>query len=426
MIKQTKYGWMDFSDLPKTTNGKIDWMHSGGHIILFKYGEIISQCMINKVVDNRHLDISIDNYSNHYVINYCDLACGLLGYALKKRSSDFLFNIGSIINKSLLITSQYREHGVRRYGYICTADGYSGSITESDAKRGNGCPACSGRVVIKGKTDVATTHPHIANLFWNIEDTYRYSAFSKTKIDFRCPHCGNKINALIANVTNQGLSCKKCGDNISYSEKFVYNLLQQITMLHANVIEFQNFIPQHTFNWSKNIQHNNEILCGDKKYDFYIPLQMGVCIECHGRQHYEDSRRSGNRIRTLLEEQENDRLKMKLAIQNGILPECYIQLDCKESNIEYIKNSIISSNLPKLLDFTEDQIDWNQCGLFAMSSRMIEACELWNSGIKSTKQIAQEMKINKCTVWRYLRRGEELCIVQDPPKHIKKKTQQND
>jgi hypothetical protein len=119
---------------------------------------------------------------------------------------------------------------------------------------------------------------------------------------------------------------------------------------------------------------------------------------------------------------------MNLALKNGILPDHYIQLDCRESSVEHIRNSIMSSNLPYLLNFAENQIDWNKCGLFAMSSRMIEACELWNAGIKSTKKIAREMRIHQCTVWKYLRRGEELGIVQDPPKHINRRnnTQQND
>ena len=426
MIKQTKHGWMDFSDLPKTTDGKIDWSNPMGCVIPFKYDDITSRCVINKVLPNKYFDISIDGYVDSYVIQYNNLSYGKFGYALQKLSTNFLFDIGDVINNSLLITSQYRENGRRRYGYLCTKDGYVGSIDEQRAKYGDGCPACSGRIAIRGQTDVATTHPHIANLFWNEEDTHLYLAFSREKVDFKCPCCGNKINARISNVTTFGLSCKKCGDGVSYPEKFVFNVLEQAFKLHPSSLGKYMFKTQKTFDWSKNILHNNTKISGDKIYDFYLQIHNDVLIETHGPQHFERGFYiAAQHTRTLEEEQENDRIKYNIALQNGILPENYIVLDCRYSTVQHIKKSIMQSSLPQLLGFTEDQIDWCKCGIFAESSRVFEACQLWNNGIRSTRRVAIEMKINRATALRYLRRGEELGIVQDPPKH-KKKTQQND
>ena len=37
MIKKTKFGWVDLSDLPKTKTGNIDWVKSVGHTINFQY-----------------------------------------------------------------------------------------------------------------------------------------------------------------------------------------------------------------------------------------------------------------------------------------------------------------------------------------------------------------------------------------------------
>lgn len=425
IVKTTKHGWVDLSNLPRTKNGRVDWQNSEGCIIPFKYDDVTSLCVINKFLHNKRLDISIDNYAEHYIMDYNNLSHGTFGYVLKKLSTSFLFNIGDVINKSLLITSQYRDVGLRKYNYTCIEDGHIGSISEGDAIRGKGCPACSGRVAIIGKTDIATTHPHIANLFWNNADVYKYSAFSKAKIDFRCPRCGTKINSAIYNVTLFGLSCKKCGDGVSYPEKLVYNFLQQIVELHSDTEKLYNFIPQHTFDWSKNIWHENEKLRGNKIYDFYLPTENPICIECQGEQHYSNTfSRIGNKARTLLEEQENDKLKMDIAIQNGIQLDCYIQLDCRQSTLEYIKNSIMSSNLPKLLSFTESQIDWAECGRFAMSSRMIEACDLWNSGIRSTSKIGTVMQMNRSTIRKYLHRGEELGMIQDSPRYIKNGTMQ--
>lgn len=78
--------------------------------------------------------------------------------------------------------------------------------------------------------------------------------------------------------------------------------------------------------------------------------------------------------------------------------------------MNYIKNSIMSSNLPKLLNFTEDQIDWDKCNKFATSSRVYEACNYWNSGIKSYKEISSIMKMHNSTIRRYIKRGKELGI----------------
>ena len=427
MIKQITDRRIDFSNLPKTKGGRIDWKHSEGCVIPFKYDDIISQCVINRVMQNRKLEISIENYTNSYIIYNNDLYKCNLGYVLKKFSTDFLFNIGDIVNNNLLITDRYRKDGCRMYNYICINDGYVGSIPEDRIKLGKGCPACCGKVVIRGKTDISTTHPDIASLFWDKEDTYKYSAFSGAKADFRCPVCGEKINSIIYNVTLRGLSCKKCGDGVSYPEKFVFNVLDQVFKLHKDAFKDYTFNAQKKFDWSKNIQHDNQKLSGDKIYDFYIQFHNDLIIETHGPQHFERGfNGSSKRTRTLEEEQENDCIKYNIAIQNGISSENYIVLDCRRSTVEHIKSSIMSSNLPQILNFTEDQIDWNMCGLFAASSRTIEACKLWNSGIKSMKQIAQEMKMSQRTISRYLRRGEELGIVQDPPKHRKKKTQQND
>ena len=57
---------------------------------------------------------------------------------------------------------------------------------------------------------------------------------------------------------------------------------------------------------------------------------------------------------------------------------------------------------------------------FATSSRVFEVCNLWNGGIRSTIEIAKMMKIGRSTAFKYIRKGEELGIVQDPPKHIKR------
>ena len=54
--------------------------------------------------------------------------------------------------------------------------------------------------------------------------------------------------------------CPKCGDGISYGEKFMYAVLS-----YAGY----DFETQHVFEWSKG----ENGLKGMKKYDFYIPSE---------------------------------------------------------------------------------------------------------------------------------------------------------
>lgn len=426
-IKQTKHGWVDLSNLKRTKGGKINWKESVGLSVEFQYLDVRAVIYIVDWVDSYTVKIIIPEYINECTTGTVNIINGRLGFAVGKIVRNFRYNVGDIVNKTMLITSAYRFDGLKYYTYRCLKDGYEGRIIEPNIQKGMGCSACAGKTVIRGVNDITTTYPHIASLFWNVEDTYKYSAFSGEMIDFRCPRCGSKIQSRICDVSRRGLSCKKCSDGISYSEKFIYNFLQQLSNISTNINGVQDFIPQHVFDWSKDVWHNNSKLRGCKRYDFYIPTKRDICIECHGGQHYDNSfEHTGGKAKTVTEEKENDQIKMNLALNNGILPDHYIQLDCRESSVEHIKKSIMMSHLPRLLNFTEDQIDWNQCGLFAMSSRMIEACDLWNSGIHSREQIGEIMKLHKSTIYNYLRRGEELGIVQDPPKHIKKKTQQND
>lgn len=167
--------------------------------------------------------------------------------------------------------------------------------------------------------------------------------------------------------------------------------------------------------------HQNPKLSGDKKYDFYIPLTNDILIETNGEQHFKECfYHIHKNSKTLVEEQENDTLKMELAISNGILPQNYIQLDCRYSNMDYIKTSIMHSNLPELLDFTENDINWEECNRIATSSRVYEACELWNSGNHVINSIAIVMKLSGNAIRNYLRRGFELGILKDPPKYLLK------
>ena len=288
------------------------------------------------------------------------------------------------------------------YDYKCVKDGYIGRIREDHLDKGHGCPVCAGKAVLVGYNDIGTTSPDIASLFLNPDDKNKYIEHSNKYTYFKCPRCGNIIYARITDVSYHGLSCKKCGDGISYPNKFISKLDNK---------NFK-FKPEKKFNWSINYKHENKKLSGNKIYDMYIQ-DYNIIIENHGDYHYNNRFEHIKGARTFEEVQENDTIKMNLALSNGIAKDHYIILDCYKSEMNYIKNSIMSSNLPQLLNFTEDQIDWNECNRFATSSRIYEACNYWNSGIKDYKDIASIMKMHKDTIKRYIKKGKELDIIKE-------------
>lgn len=245
------------------------------------------------------------------------------------------------------------------------------------------------------------THPQLIKYLKNKEDKF-FSRGSKQKITVKCPICGNEKETRLLYLTNQGFSCSSCGDGNSYPNKFMESLIRQSGF---------EFFTEHRFDWAiKNNTH--------KIYDVYIP-NLSCIIENHGGQHY---KRSFEKIggRTLEEEQENDKLKKELAKENGIKD--YFEIDCRKSELNWIKNSIIKSGLLELLKLTEDDIDWTECHKYAVKSKVYYACELWNDGL-SIKDISTKLCVNNNTITKYLQQGKELrlCDYQEYKARIRGK-----
>lgn len=262
----------------------------------------------------------------------------------------------------------------------------------------NHCPYCSRRKVFVGETDMWTTDPDLAKMLLNPEDGYKYFSSGSQHVDWVCPNCGNIINKQINQVRTCGLSCEMCSDGMSFAEKFVYCMLMQLSL---------DFSHDKTIEWS-----------GHKKYDFYIQ-DMNLIIETHGIQHYEKSFsfHKNKRARTLEEERANDEYKEKLAISNGI--KHYVQLDCRKSELDYIRNSILDSELNKLLDLSN--IDWNECLAFTFTSTTSMCCKLWNDGMKSTKKIADKVGIDISSVIPKLKHGAQIGLCDYEPNYEKRK-----
>lgn len=410
-IRTTRNGWIDLRFLCYKKNGFIDWKKSNGAIIPFKYDDIESNIIVLGKKDSQHIEIQIPNYTDYYVIAVFQLKNCQIGGALKRITPDFKYNIGDVIN-GVLITKRYKNNREKKYyNYKCLNDGYCGNIREDHLVHNHGCPVCAGKVALKGYNDVSTTRPDLVDLFLNVDDAYKYMQHSRKQVFFKCPICGNLIYAYIDNVSRLGLSCKRCGDGISYPNKFVYNVIEQLYKKYQNTQLSFNFFPEKTFDWSKHVPHSNPRIAGKKIYDIYIDT-YDIIIENHGAQHFRKTEfHSYKNSKTFEEEKMNDQLKKDTALKFGFSNDRYVVLDCCQSSQRYIKQSIMNSQLPMLLHFSESDIDWDLCDKYASGSRIYEACQLWKSGSYNKNEIAKIMRMNKNTIDRYIKQGIQTGII---------------
>ncbi|MCK2017951.1 zinc-ribbon domain-containing protein [Peribacillus frigoritolerans] len=181
------------------------------------------------------------------------------------------------------------------------------------------CPYCSGRLAIKGQTDLEALFPEIAKE-WHFEKNIgknpsQISAKSSNKVWWKCKKCGYEWTALVSNRTrddgNTGSGCPQCSNElrISFPEKAIYFYLKQ---------NFENVL--------ENIDKNYFSWLGKMSIDVYIPeLKLGV--EYDGAWH-----------------------KMEKDFKKNIL--------CKDNNVTLIR--IRDSRLPELNDISIDYVVANR------------------------------------------------------------------
>lgn len=368
----------------------INWVKSVGYRVKFIYKDIKGEVEIigynrDKIKKRGFVDVRYkDDVVSLFTGSFTDCCLGKL---IKKiGTGNYLHNINEILEVStgsIKLTKQiYIDNGKesrKGYEYKCLVCGDENTITEAYLKRDCcGCSTCSNKKVSKGINDIATTHPHLVKYFLHIEDTHKYSFGSNVICLMICPDCGFEKETQISDLSTYGYSCPKCGDGISYPNKFVFNVLEQLDI---------KFNTENTFTWSEN-----------KRYDFYIH-DSNCVIEANGQQHYTSCfERLGGR--SLEDEQINDKLKEKLAKENNI--ENYITIDCRRSEMNFIKNKVINSKLNELYDLSK--IDFMKCHEYACKNLVKIICDLWNND-STIESMANKFKLARQTITRYLKQG---------------------
>lgn len=290
----------------------------------------------------------------------------------------------------------------KKYEFVCKNGHIFESMVSHVFQSGSfSCPICSGRRVLKGFNDLWTTHPNIATRLKHKEDGYKYSAGSNVKLSWVCPDCGHEKITTPNKMSVQKCFCTVCGHDASYPEKFVSNLLDQFEV---------HFEREKIFEWSDG-----------KRYDFYLPMYNCI-IETHGKQHYTSSDFSYLSGKTYIEEQYNDSDKLFYAKEYGKIAH-YIVLDCRKSEIRWIKRSILESGLLEILQIIPKTIDWDECHEFALSNLTKLICQMYENNI-SVNELCEEFNLCHNSIITKLKQGSQIGWCSYNPEHIIEQTRQ--
>jgi len=376
----------------------IDWNKSIGNHVKFIYDDIEDKVeIINYDVKKQKLDVKYNNII--YPITITGFKNCQLGEVLGTHMRKYRYNVGDIIQTfsgEIQILEQTKaSDNQKKYKYKCLIDGNIDQIYEFNLTQGNGCNVCTNKKILKGYNDLWTTHLKTAKLLKHSEFGYELSYGSTKSEIFICPDCGCEKSYKVYVVVSFGFSCPKCGDGFSYPNKFGFNLLEQLGI---------DFIPEYSPDWIKPKKYDDYFKHKDKEYILEMDGGIG-----HGNSN------TLSKL-TIKESKEIDDYKDLKAKEKEIE---VIRIDCKESNLEYIKSNILSSKLNDIFDLSN--IDWLRCHEYACNNLVKVVCDLWNSGINSTWEISEQIKIHKATVWRYLKLGVELGWCDYDPEEVMKK-----
>jgi len=316
-----------------------------------------------------------------------------------KTHDEFVSQINTI-NLNIKILGEYTKSNETIVVKCLKCNGEWSPIAHSLIEN-SGCPYCcpAPRKILIGFNDMWTTNPNLARLLLNPEDGYNYTQHSEVKVDWKCNCCGNIIeNKRISDYCSRGLSCPKCSDGIKYPNKFGFTFLEQI----KNLNNIKDFETEKTFDW---LMYKFKGKLRNGRLDFYFELNgKEYGIEMDGGWHKKDNNLSGQtNEESLYIDNEKDRLCMEHGIE-------VIRIDCDKSELVWIKDSIINSkqNLPNLLNFVEDDIDWLKCHEFACGSLVKSVCDLWNNENKNINEIIKSSKLSRDTIRKYLKQGSIL------------------
>lgn len=250
---------------------------------------------------------------------------------------EYLYEIGQVVNETLQIVEQIRVKCGKytQKGYLVKSltfpdDKNDYEMRETNLKRGQGCAYLRGlRVCPKNSLwSVESVRDNIID----VEQAKNTSRMSSDRILFQCDDkdCDYVKEKTVYNLVENGFCCPICSINTSYPE---------LHFTGYNGAKESGFIPQQRFD-----DFPNHI------FDF-VNYERRIIVETHGLAHYEEvssgSAWKDAHKRTVA----SDKRKRKYCKDNNWT---LIELDCRKSSFEFIRNSI--ANEPLLEDIADDEV----------------------------------------------------------------------
>lgn len=250
------------------------------------------------------------------------------------------------------------------------------------AKRGFSCYCKQTQMghCYQGLNDIPTIASWMLKYFLNPNDAVGVAPYSIKKKTVKCPNCLYVWTKKVADIYKNGLACPKCGDGISYPNKFGRAVLSQLPII--------NFIPEYSPTWAGLYKYDNYFEYQDSKY----------ILEMDGAFHFIDTN-----ITLSKDVKEKDIYKEKIANEHNIN---VIRIDARFSDFEYIKKQILLSELNNIFDLSI--IDWNYCEEFSNRNILFEICKEYNNDTLLIKEFAIKYSISEATVRKYILRGARL------------------
>lgn len=401
-------GKIFLDNLPRNWKG-VDWKNTINYKVRFVYNELEDEF---KIIDY----IRGEKYQNKVVVDYKRKIVSVpvsvidsnkgLGKITGKHSKQYRYTLGEnfkdnhrdltiLKQETRLIKMPKRTDKVRGYVYKCNICGWdNGWMPENMISRGNGCTCCSGSIVVEGINDIPTTSPWMIKFFPNgYEDAKLYSKRSDIKIFFKCPYC-NKISTKkrsISNLYNTKTIPCKCNDNLSFIERYMHSLLEQL--ISSNQID--DYLSEHKYDWCKYYNpFTNKNTFGI--YDFVIETKK-IIIETDGGFHRIDNKMSGQ---TKEESQFKDSKKDELALQHGYK---IIRI----TDIGDFRDNILKSQLANIFDLTN--INWNKCLEDSCCNLTKKVCDYRKEHPNlSAASISRIFHLNADLIRKWLKTGNEL------------------
>lgn len=181
-------------------------------------------------------------------------------------------------------------------------------------------------------------------------------------------------------------SLKELNKHRSKGESMVEQVLLQ------NGIKYE---AERSFDWSER-----------KRYDFYLPdFNGGTIIEVHGVQHYLEQNEGQRFHLTLEENKKNDKWKKDKVLEQDLN---YIEIDVRESDFDYIKESIINSTLPTV------DIDWTSVYKYMENGFINKIIDMYDNGY-SNKEMAEKLNVSSGLIQTRLKKLSQMQIINYTP-----------